>query len=497
MQERHYKTVLYFIIATIVVTLAMQTYWNFKNYQAGKQQLINEVQISLDNAVDSYYATLAEENLIGFSLEEDTLKQFEAEMEGMLIQIDKKGKSIHDIAAKDTLDNRVISIFSGAKTQGVDTILKKITIDKSTRKEAIEMMLKHDTLQRENPLVKLTSKVIWAIGNDSLNLKTLDTLFGKELKRKKIIVDYDIVYKYENGSQQQLNGGIENRTALLTTSKSSYLPKKGTLQLYFTNEAQTILTKNLFGLLASILFAAAIIACLLYLLKIIRHQKQLAEVKNDLISNITHEFKTPIATIGAAMEGLRHFNAENDPAKNLRYAKISSEQVDKLNSMVEKLLETATLDSETLTMELEQTDLVELLRKASLKEAFTPENKTINFHSSHEAVTAFVDRFHFENAINNIIDNALKYGGEVINVDLKMLNNVIHISITDNGNSLSEDHKKHIFEKFYRVPKGNTHDIKGFGIGLYYAKKIIEKHHGNILVEINNSTCFKITLPHG
>jgi two-component system phosphate regulon sensor histidine kinase PhoR len=124
-------------------------------------------------------------------------------------------------------------------------------------------------------------------------------------------------------------------------------------------------------------------------------------------------------------------------------------------------------------------------------------DKTISFTSSEEDILYSIDVFHFENAINNIIDNAIKYGGKDISVEIVKQNNSIEITISDSGTSLTEAHKKHIFEKFYRVPKGNTHDVKGFGIGLYYTKKIIEKHNGNIDLSIKPNTTFKITLPDG
>jgi two-component system phosphate regulon sensor histidine kinase PhoR len=108
-----------------------------------------------------------------------------------------------------------------------------------------------------------------------------------------------------------------------------------------------------------------------------------------------------------------------------------------------------------------------------------------------------VDSFHFENALNNCIDNALKYGGDSIEVLLQKKENNIHISIHDNGNELTKPQANKIFEKFYRVPKGNTHDVKGFGIGLYYTKNIIEKHEGTIAVNLQKGTTINITLPNG
>ena len=136
-----------------------------------------------------------------------------------------------------------------------------------------------------------------------------------------------------------------------------------------------------------------------------------------------------------------------------------------------------------------------MLRKAATKEVFALKNKAIQFEASVEEIIAQVDIFHFENAINNCIDNAIKYGGNEIFVAIKNDESTIEISISDTGTSLSEEHKKQIFDKFYRVPKGNTHDVKGFGIGLYYSKKIIEKHQGTIVLETNGHTTFKIRLP--
>jgi two-component system phosphate regulon sensor histidine kinase PhoR len=125
---------------------------------------------------------------------------------------------------------------------------------------------------------------------------------------------------------------------------------------------------------------------------------------------------------------------------------------------------------------------------------FPSKNFSLNLEA--EPVMASVDVFHFENAINNILDNAVKYGGANISFGLVAKTNSFEIIISDNGNNLSKANKDRIFEKFYRVPKGNTHDVKGFGIGLFYTKTIIEKHGGTIKVDLNNAlTTFKISLP--
>ena len=274
-----------------------------------------------------------------------------------------------------------------------------------------------------------------------------------------------------------------------------FLMDGNSLAMHYNNSATTILKRNMTSLFISVLLVSSIIICLIYLLKIIRKQKELAEIKNDLISNITHEFKTPLATINVALEGIERFNKDNDPEKSKKYADMSKKEVEKLTLMVEKLLETATLDSEQLELNKEEIDLNFLLERLTTIDDELSKGKEIKYSSSINTCLVNIDSFHFENAINNIIDNAIKYGGNLITVSISNSNSFINISIRDNGNNLSKQQASKIFDKFYRVPKGNTHNIKGFGIGLFYTKNIIKKHGGTINVLVNNGVEFLIKLP--
>ena len=222
----------------------------------------------------------------------------------------------------------------------------------------------------------------------------------------------------------------------------------------------------------------------------------MAAIKNDLISNITHEFKTPIATVSAAIEALESFNVLEDQEKTKKYLSMSSIQLKKLHQMVEKLLETATLDSEQLLLKKETIDVVELTKKLVSKHKLVCKNKELIFSTNLQPIYILVDVFHFENAISNLIDNAVKYGGNHIEININSVLKSTEITIADDGNGIEKNQQEKIFDKFYRVPKGNTHDVKGFGIGLYYCKKIIEKHKGILtLSSEKNKTIFKITIP--
>ncbi|WP_109851561.1 sensor histidine kinase KdpD [Aquimarina sp. AU58] len=502
MQKNRYKSILYFISAVILVTLVIQIYWNFKNYQASKQQLVNEVQISLDNAVDQYYEELAKNQTFGFISNPKNSNYFSSkQLDKILKQIDSTKKHFSRSDLSDSIRTSEISFYRNKNIDSTKQFIKVLQIS-----DSIKTMLnisEHDSITvstNTNPFETLTSKIVISISQDEVNLNKIDSLLKVELVRKKVSADYTL--KYTNQLEQLHNNRCDTLTVdknqLYTQSKSSYLPPNSSLKLFFTNTTIAILKKNLLGILLSFILMTAVIGCLLYLLQIINHQKHLAALKNDLISNITHEFKTPIATISAALEGIQNFNQENDQKKTKKYIEMSSGQLNKLNTMVEKILETATLDSDELQLNLEETNLIKLIHTIAEKHKVNSPEKNITFTNSHENIWRKIDVFHFENAINNIVDNAIKYGGNTVGISIINTDPHIIIEIKDNGTGLTKAHKEKIFEKFYRVPKGNTHDVKGFGIGLFYTKTIIEKHKGTIQLSLDQGlTNFKITLPNG
>lgn len=497
MKQLQFQWVLYLIIAVIISTIGIQVYWNYKNYETNKQQLINDVQVSLDNAVDDYYANLAQDNTMAFALKLDDLEEFEDSK----TDIDSFIKHI-DFITKNNVsgDSLRINFFENTTNlQSNDTIshkngLKEWHANKLVIRSSTKQSL--DSLTQDN-FKMLTSKVIFAMASDTLKLESIDSLLKKELHRKELDLNYNLLFNSPFDSLK--TSYIPLKEAFLSTrSKSTYLPRNSSLEIQFSNVTKTVLKRILFSILISVILVLGVIACLIYLLNIIKHQKQVAEVKNDLISNITHEFKTPIATIGVAIESLKNFNAINDKVKTQSYLDMSGEQLDKLNTMVEKLLETASLDSENLELTKESTNIKELIKKLIFKNQLQTTTKTLEYEDSESEIFGNIDVFHFENAINNVLDNAVKYGGNIIRIQLSQTSKGISIIISDNENTMSQVHKNKIFDKFYRIPKGNTHDIKGFGIGLFYTKKIIENHGGTITLELgNNKKAFKIFIPNG
>ncbi len=491
MNNHKYKQILYFISIVILLTLCVQGYWSYKNYLSEKRQLISDVQVSLDNAVDSYYTQLAKKNTRSYitdSISSDSIFMG-IQLSELILNRDSLEDHFKKFRLKDSSNSKRVSII---KSNATDSFNFEFNTNKP------QFLIKNIDSKKGNiprHIEMLSSKIVVSFSEDSLSLKSVDSLIQQELLRKDLNVTYGISYKNNWGEDQKLRDDIIDSSVLKASAGSSFLLDGSVLQMHYNNITLIVLKRNATSMLLSFLLVSSIIICLLYLLKIIQKQKELAEIKNDLISNITHEFKTPLATISVALEGIQRFNLENDSEKSKKYAEMSRAEVVKLTVMVEKLLETATLDSDSLHLNLEEINLVSLLEKAIAIDIDMLNKKTITFNSNVDECILKVDRFHFVNAINNIIDNAIKYGGDRIEVALHKNNSETSITIKDNGNKLTKPQSLKIFEKFYRVPKGNTHDIKGFGIGLYYTKNIIEKHGGTVNLDIKNGTEFIIRIP--
>ena len=496
----NYKWILYLIATVILGTIGIQLYWNYKNYQVNKTQLIGSVQQVLDDSVDGYYELLAKKSTIGFTFNKDLNSEFfedNGTFDSIVRQFDLANDNFGDLDSLRLRSMEGVRVNRGTQADSL--------IDKSHNRLKLNprnnLQIKTHDHQLKDSLEfrdfqMLTSKVIISISSDSLNLKEIDSLVGGKLASQQLDLDFKLIYQSPDSTLLESKSD-RFRSPLQAVSKSSFLPVGSSLKMEFGNETKVLLRKSLTGILISTLLVLAVISSLFYLLKIIRTQKQLAEVKNDLISNITHEFKTPISTIGIALESFEKFDALSNPEKLKSYLKISNEQLNKLNTMVEKLLETATLDSDTLVLKTEQADVVSLIKPLVDRYQLSSPEKQISFYANQESIQIGIDVFHFENAVSNLIDNAVKYGGDSISVRLESKpDRQFELIVHDDGKTLQDSDKHKIFDKFYRVPKGNMHDVKGFGIGLYYSKTIVEKHHGSLRVDIDNTgTGFKINIP--
>lgn len=228
-------------------------------------------------------------------------------------------------------------------------------------------------------------------------------------------------------------------------------------------------------------------------------QKSLEEMKSDFTNNITHELKTPVAVAYAANDALLNFEAGNDPAKRREYLEISQSQLKKLEGMIEQILSMSMESRKTFELRKEDITLKPLLQTLAEQHRLSAE-KPCSFHiEAEDDLIIHADRFHFGNVISNLIENAIKYSGDGVNIAIraKTTSGGVEISVKDNGTGIATDKQKHIFDKFYRVPTGDIHDVKGYGLGLYYAKTMVEKHGGTISVSstLGKGSEFRIFIP--
>ena len=251
-----------------------------------------------------------------------------------------------------------------------------------------------------------------------------------------------------------------------------------------------------------ILSSAAIIILLsltfVYLIRTLFRQKELEQMRRDLTHNITHELKTPISVAYTANDALRNFSADNNPTRRERYLEIVALQLTRLSSMVERILAISVEEEGRGSHNPEPIELKPLLEQIVRGCQAVGKRVTTTLNCSDGAIVT-ADKFHLRNILQTIIDNSVKYSNEQVEIiiDVEQSASTTEIAITDNGIGIAERHQQHIFDKFYRVPTGDKHDVRGYGLGLYYARTIVERHGGTIAVQSRKGegTTITITLP--
>ncbi len=232
----------------------------------------------------------------------------------------------------------------------------------------------------------------------------------------------------------------------------------------------------------------------------LQRQRRLADIKNEFISNITHELKTPIATVSVAIEAMRSFNAGMDPQKSKEYLDISANELQRLSLLVDKVLKLSMFEKKEIDLKYEALDMQELVAEvtSSMRLQFEKQGAAVNVATEGDT-TLEGDRLHLVSVIFNLLDNALKYSPRTPRIDVKIKGtpNRLYLSVKDGGIGIPAEYKDKVFDKFFRVPTGNLHNAKGYGLGLSYVAQVVSKHSGNIKVEsVEGNGCkFIISLP--
>ncbi len=491
-----YKKILILIVVSAAALIVAQGYFTYQSYKSNKQRFIADVNQALNESIENYFADKAKSEI--YILTDESPDTVYGGKQKILKSFDNLDSLIKE--AGDSVSIKSTYGFSHAWSGKTTTKSIPIDIDSMINiridtDDSIKVIKKFDKLDviQSKEFEFLTQKVMVSIGEQLLDIGKVYSKLDTLLAARNLDIDFRLS-QFVGGRKTSI-GTLTDKNFITEEATSGLLGSQHSIVIDFENATLLILRNGVKELIISLLLVGLVVGTMLYLYRTIYHQKQLAEIKDDLISNITHEFKTPIATIFSALEGVTNFNQNNDPEKTKRYIDLSNNQLRKLNDMVEKMLETAIIDQGKLTLNKEEVEVAEWTNGIVSRFSMVETEKKISYESAVQSHIAVFDRFHVENALSNLLDNAIKYGGNQITLRLVLRADKLAWEVQDNGGNIPKSQQDKIFDKLYRVPTGNQHDIKGFGIGLYYAKTIAELHEGTLDLKVaEQKTLFTLTI---
>ena len=352
-------------------------------------------------------------------------------------------------------------------------------------------------------LIQRRSSNVYAVNINSKikDIGVLEDYLYQEISNVFINTDFEYAV-YDCATGELIYGNYCKMDNSSKKKKTSKLPKFAHLDYYFVvkfPERESYIVSNMWTNL--LIGSVAILSVLFftYSILIIFRQKRLSDLQKDFINNMTHEFKTPISSIKIAADVLQNDDAVKHNNRLAKYAAIIRDQNIRLNDQVEKVLNVARLENETLKLNIETIELNDLLTSIIDDHVLKFNRGTIKYEEKIHNVVIEADKLHLTNVIYNIIDNAVKYCETIPEIVVTLLKseNAIKIVIKDNGIGIPKENIRLLFDKFYRVNTGNIHNVKGFGLGLYYVKSICKAHHWDIHVdsEPGKGSQFEIRIP--
>lgn len=358
-------------------------------------------------------------------------------------------------------------------------------------------------------LINPTCRPVFSPDSKEIEYNTIDSLLYLELRNMNIQNDYYFgVFKVEGKKRSLIY--ISNEQYKKELISSNYQVSLSCLfnyndayylAIYFPNENTIVFRQMIMGILLSALFVFIIGFSFFYIIYNSFKQKKISLIKNDFVNNMTHEFKTPISTVSLSAEMLLREPILKNPEKARKYAKVIFEENQRLKHQVEQVLQIAVIDKGEFKIKKKDVDVHKIIEDLIHKMEITVADRggVIKTYLAANYPKIWADKMHFINVINNLLDNANKYTPDtpIIIVRTRNNKNGIIISVEDNGIGIKSDDQKEIFKQFQRVHTGNLHDVKGFGLGLYYVKLMTEAHGGHVKIisEWGKGSIFEVYFP--
>ncbi|RKW58936.1 MAG: sensor histidine kinase [Prevotella sp.] len=341
---------------------------------------------------------------------------------------------------------------------------------------------------------------------ERINFKQLDQDLKAELMNNGINLQYHFTVSTPDGREiyrcSDYTDSGEDYSYSQVLFRNDPASKMGVVKVHFPDMDSYIFSSVRF-MIPSVIFTLVLLVTFIFTIVIIFRQKRYTEMRNDFINNMTHELKTPISSISLAAQMLNDETVTKSSSMMSHLGGVINDEAKRLRFLVEKVLQMSMFERKKAIFKMKQLDLNEMVESVANTFTLRVEHTGGKIYTEIEAVnsTIYVDEMHFQNVIFNLMDNAVKYRkpDQPINIYIRTWNDdtSLYLSIRDTGVGIKKDNLKKVFEKFYRVHTGNVHDVKGFGLGLAYVKKIIDLHKGDITVEseYGKGTKFTIKLP--
>lgn len=449
-----------YIIVTLSVALIgiiiFQVYWISNSYDLHNQTFRNEVNTALEEVLNQE----TEETIIGHIL-------------------DMQDSTNEPITIETYRISQEAADFTGHASAG---------------------NLKDSIYIKQTDLNRIVGQVFQSLATIHPELPAITEKYKAILEERGITTPFILAFS-RNDSVFDLTGGtpaqFESAQAIQKLPGINRNNEK--VLAFFPGTRSFVLKRMWMTLFASMFFVILIAGSFFYMLAMFVRQKKLSDIKNDFVNNMTHELKTPIATVSAAMEALVQFDALDDRAKSLKYIDLSRLELNRLGSMVENVLRISTFEKQELVLFKETFNISQILEETAQKFILQNPGRVEFRYDLKGPGYIHADRFHIQNVINNLFDNAVKYSGlsAVLNVSCYRENEFVVFVVGDHGMGISKEQQKHIFDKFYRVPTGDLHAVKGFGLGLAYVRQIVEAHGGTVGVksQLGAGSEFTVAIP--
>lgn len=449
------------------------------------------------------------------------------------LELNETLRYLEDYVSKDSTDNKKSKANNNG---GVTTFEQKTALVKPSQipkamilrndsnavastKKSIQQMVRNRYVYQKAMVNEVVYNILYSASEkplkERINFKLLDQDLRAELLNNGINVGTSInyhfmvttqdgreVYRCSDWPADATEEDIEEKSYSQVLFRNDQQPNMGVIKVYFPDMNSYIFSSVRF-MIPSVIFTLVLLVTFIFTIVVIFRQKRYSEIKNDFINNMTHELKTPIASISLAAQMMNDKSIQTTPSMLQHLSGVVLDESKRLRFLVEKVLQMSMYDKKKAVLKKKHVDLNEMVENIANSFTLRVEHAGGKVYTDIGAVdsTIYVDEMHFQNVIFNLMDNAVKYArtDAPLNVYMKTWNDgdKVCLSIRDTGQGIKKEDQKKIFEKFYRVHTGNRHDVKGFGLGLAYVKKMVDLHNGEIHVDstYGKGTTFTITLP--